>query len=104
MLVLGVAYKADVSDVRESPAFDIISYLSDQGAEVSIYDPHVSQITVGDELYTSISDPVSQASASDIVAVLTEHNIDFEKITESAPLVFDTRNVVTNSASHVHLL
>lgn len=93
ILVLGVAYKADVNDVRESPALDIIGLLEQRGADVSYNDPHVP--VVESEERTLISQAVSSEllGAQDCVIVVTDHSdYDWEFIAQNAQLVFDTRN------------
>jgi len=92
-LVLGVAYKTDVNDVRESPALDIIGLLEQRGADVSYNDPHVP--VVESEERTLISQAVSSEllGAQDCVIVVTDHSdYDWEFIAQNAQLVFDTRN------------
>ena len=93
ILVIGVAYKADVNDMRESPALKIIDLLSDEGAQVAYHDPHVPQLPkVGLQ-----SVPLTAEALRDLdaVAVVTAHSgIDWEMIAREAPLVIDFRNVV----------
>jgi UDP-N-acetyl-D-glucosamine dehydrogenase len=93
ILVLGVAYKPDVGDVRESPATLVIGHLRRRGAVVSFHDPHVDQITVGSETLTSV--PLDDATLGEVdcVALLTPHRVlDLDRIAGAARLVFDARN------------
>jgi UDP-N-acetyl-D-glucosamine dehydrogenase len=88
VLVLGVAYKEDISDVRESPALKLIRLLRNAGANVSFHDPHVSELT--EFGLTSVDlDP----GAHDCVVIVTAHtSIDYERLVDDAKLVVDLRN------------
>jgi UDP-N-acetyl-D-glucosamine dehydrogenase len=88
VLVLGVSYKADVSDTRESPALKLIELLRNAGADVSYHDPHVSELPK----YELTSQPLEPA-AYDCVTIVTAHSaIDYERLVEDANLVVDLRN------------
>ncbi len=98
VLVLGVAYKKNISDLRESPALDIIKLLQEKGAKVSFHDPHCPEIK--DDGHTPIqglpmhSVPLTDEAlkASDLVLVVTDHSgLDYERVLKVAPLVLDTR-------------
>lgn len=93
VLVIGVAYKANVNDMRESPALKIIDLLADEGAQVAYHDPHVPQLAkVG---LHSVPLDAELLNSVDAVAVVTAHDgIDWEMIAREAPLVVDFRNVV----------
>jgi UDP-N-acetyl-D-glucosamine dehydrogenase len=94
-LVLGAAFKPNVSDTRESPAIDVIGLLRDKGAEVSYYDPFVSAFEDEGWGLTSISDPIAAAQEADCVVIVTDHEgVDYEAIGRAAQLVFDTRNAL----------
>jgi UDP-N-acetyl-D-glucosamine dehydrogenase len=93
VLVVGAAYKPDVSDVRESPAVDILAELADWNATVSYHDPHVPTLDVGERTYESVPLTSDRLAASDCVVLVTDHSaLDVATIVETAPLVFDTRN------------
>src|SRR5688572_4759332 len=102
ILLLGVAYKKDIDDVRESPALSIIDRLRSKGAEVSYHDPFVSEIRFDDahteasgEPLTSITLTDEEVTKSDCVIIITDHSgIDYSRITKLAPLVVDTRNAL----------
>lgn len=95
VLVLGVAYKKDVSDVRESPALDIIHLLREKGAVVSYHDPHVASIRIEDERLHGESDLVSALANSDCVIIATDHSsYDWQLVRKHAPIVIDTRNAL----------
>ncbi len=88
VLVLGVAYKADIGDMRESPALKLIQLLRNAGADVSYHDPHVPEL--GEHGLRSV--PLEPA-AYDCVAIVTAHSsIDYERIVEEAHVVVDFRN------------
>jgi UDP-N-acetyl-D-glucosamine dehydrogenase len=95
LLILGVAYKPDVADTRESPALDIIGLLQAKGAIVEYYDPFVP--VLADEGWQLESEPdlLEAAEAADGVVVITNHSqIDYVQLAERAPFIFDTRNAV----------
>lgn len=106
ILVIGVAYKPDVSDVRESPAYDVMGLLADRGADVSFYDPFVSTFEVEGTTYESTPQDAENLGNADLVLVLTDHDtIDFDRIAIESDLVFDTRNAITaTDADHIHKL
>jgi len=95
ILVLGVAYKSNVSDVRESPALDVIRLLMEGGAKVSFHDPYVESIYLehSNENMRRVDDPISAAKFSDCVLVVTNHKIvDYHQICSVAKLIVDSRN------------
>jgi len=92
ILVLGVAYKADIDDVRESPALDVIDILRLRGAHVDFHDPHVSEIDMEGGAMRS-RDLDQGVKESDCVVVVTGHTgIDYPKVLAGARLLVDTRN------------
>jgi UDP-N-acetyl-D-glucosamine dehydrogenase len=95
VLVLGVAYKKDVSDVRESPALDIIHLLREKGARVTFHDPHVASIRIDGERLHGATDLTDALRTSDCVIIATDHSsYDWELVKQHAPLVIDTRNAL----------
>ena len=99
VLVLGVAYKRDIDDIRESPALDIIRLLEGQGARVSYHDPHVACFTEDGHEYRSVALTPEAVGAADCVMVVTDHSaIDYRMIKRQAKLVVDTRNVMPKEA------
>jgi len=90
--VLGVAYKKDVDDVRESPALDVMTLLNKLGARVTFSDPHVASVRIGDRPLAS--QPILPAcEEADCVVLLTDHSaFDYGTIAESSHLIVDTRN------------
>lgn len=101
LLVLGVAYKPNVADMRESPALDVIGLFKGKGAHVEYYDPYVATIEhEGWDLH-SVADPVESARRADCVVVVTDHaSIDYPAIARAARLVFDTRNAMGAAGVH----
>jgi UDP-N-acetyl-D-glucosamine dehydrogenase len=90
VLVLGVAYKADIGDMRESPALKLIELLQTAGADVSYHDPHVPRF---EEHGLSLSSVPLDPAAYDAVVIVTAHSgIDYSKLVEDAQLVVDFRN------------
>ena len=95
VLVLGVAYKADIDDYRESPALDIIELLRHRGAKVSYSDPHVPTIQIGFESMTSQNLTPEQLQQADCVVIATSHRaFDYEMVGEQSRLIIDTRNAL----------
>ena len=92
VLVLGLAYKAGVSDTRESPAHEILGLLSSRGAQVSIADPHVGYFP-GPWHRLTEEEAVHRAGEFDLVVLVTNHqDFDYEGLANNARLVLDTRN------------
>jgi UDP-N-acetyl-D-glucosamine dehydrogenase len=95
ILILGVAYKKDVSDLRESPALDIIHLLQEKGAHVDFHDPHVAQFHHDGMEMMSVPDLDTALAAADCVVVVTDHSVyDWNKIRQRVKLMVDTRNVL----------
>jgi UDP-N-acetyl-D-glucosamine dehydrogenase len=98
VLVIGVAYKADVNDMRESPALKVISLLLERDADVSYHDPHVPEIEPGhgvDVAMRSVELTDEALAGADAVVVVTAHSgIDWQRVADRAPLVVDFRNAV----------
>ncbi len=95
--VLGVAYKKNVNDVRESPALHVIKMLRDKGARVTYSDPYVPEVREDGVRLESV--PVREAleKGTDCVVLLTDHSdFDYAEIVHGAPLVVDTRNALRN--------
>jgi UDP-N-acetyl-D-glucosamine dehydrogenase len=109
VLVLGVAYKRDVDDPRESPAFRIMELLASRGAELSYHDPHIPQLPK--MRHYQVPDLASQLlspellSGQDCVVIVTDHSaVDYAQVARHAKLVVDTRNAtagVSGEKSHV---
>ena len=95
VLVLGVAYKADVSDTRESPALKLIELLRNAGANVAYHDPHVPELPK-----FGLSSQPLEADGYDCVTIVTAHSsVDYEKLVDDANLVVDFRNATGRNGS-----
>ena len=93
VLVLGVAYKENIDDVRESPALDIIEQLRDRGAEVRFHDPLVKSIDFDSGILDTVPLDAAELRETDCAVVITAHReIDFRAVLEAVPLLVDTRN------------
>ena len=103
VVVLGVAYKPDIDDVRESPALDVIGMLQNKGADVVYHDPYIPHIHHeydGWEM-DSVDDMLKAVKESDAVVIITNHkNYDYVSIVDAAPFVFDTRNALGKLAKN----
>ena len=98
--VLGVAYKRDIDDVRESPALDIIHLLKQRGAKVAYSDPWIPKINDHGILMQAMPEDKAVASA-DCVVIVTDHKkFDYRKIVKSARLIVDTRNALKGIKSN----
>ena len=99
VLVLGVAYKRDIEDIRESPALDIIRLLEGQGAKVTYFDPHVPRFREDGHEFRSVELTPERVAAVDCVMVVTDHSsVDYRMIKRNAKLVVDTRNAIPKEA------
>ena len=97
IMILGVAYKKNVSDCRESPALDVMRLLADKGAILSYNDPLVPTLRLGGSMLKSIDAAPAEIAKHDCVIILTDHSAyDIHEIVEAAKLVVDTRNATKN--------
>ena len=94
VLILGVAYKRDIDDMRESPALPIIEKLENLGAEVSFHDPHVNEMTFENgHKMTNVPLTEQVVTEADCVVIVTDHrSVDYRWIIERAKLIVDSRN------------
>ena len=102
ILIVGVAYKKDVGDTRESPAIDVIRMIVNEGGKILYHDPYVPELQIdGVESYTSQELTSNLVQNSDCIAIITDHtNIDYEWIVKHAVVVVDARN--TTKLVEVH--
>lgn len=96
VLVLGVAYKADIDDYRESPAIDVIEILQREGADVDFFDPYIPKFRAHGKEYVGIADISPEVISSyDIVFVAAAHtNVDYDMIEQNAKAIFDSKNAM----------
>ena len=105
ILILGVAYKRDIDDLRESPSLTIIELLRKRGASVEYNDPYIPYVGQGRKYTLNMaSTPIEKVSEFDCVVIATDHSqYDFDAITSQAQLVVDTRNA-TRSIQAPHII
>lgn len=95
VLVLGAAYKADIDDMRESPALDVIGLLKAKGARVQYHDPYVAQIHHDGWQMQSVTNLMDEVAQADCVVIITNHTqYDYSAIQRAASLIVDTRNAL----------
>lgn len=95
VLILGVAYKPDIDDLRESPALDVIHLLQEKGADVVYHDPFISHFNHEGLNMESVTDLMGEVAKADCVAIITNHSqYDYPAILASAQMVVDTRNAL----------
>jgi len=100
ILIVGLAYKADVEDTRESPAFAIISRLRVHGGEVSYFDPFVTEASLAHELGDAPPIPRVEWEAEtlatfDVAVIVTSHSgVDYQALASACPCIVDTRNAL----------
>jgi UDP-N-acetyl-D-glucosamine dehydrogenase len=105
ILILGVAYKPNISDMRESPALPLIDLLQRKGALVEYADPYVPVLRLEDRSTLDAVEPLEAASRADCVVVVTAHaDVDHEAVAGAARLVFDTRNALAADGLKVYRL
>jgi UDP-N-acetyl-D-glucosamine dehydrogenase len=98
--MLGVTYKADVADARESPALDLIHLLREKGVDVAYHDPYLPSIDVEDVHMESISLTDEAIQSADCVVITTGHSwYDWPRVVDNAALIVDTRNATRGVAS-----
>lgn len=101
LLILGVAYKADVSDVRESPVLSLIHQLREKGAEVDYNDPYIARLDVNGMSMASVALSAQSLCQADCVIIAVAHtSYDWEWVVANSRLVVDTRNATGGGASH----
>ncbi len=105
ILILGVAYKPNVKDVRESPALDIIGLLSGLGAEVSYHDPYVEHVQEHGLDLHSTALTAELLKLSDVVIIVSNHrDVDYSMVLEHASVVVDTRNAIRGLRGHARVV
>jgi UDP-N-acetyl-D-glucosamine dehydrogenase len=98
--LLGVAYKRDVNDLRESPALDVLELLSKGGATLSYSDPFVPELHHNGHTMSSIEVSAALSAAPDCIVICTDHSVfDYDALLASGVLIVDTRNALKNRPS-----
>jgi UDP-N-acetyl-D-glucosamine dehydrogenase len=101
ILLLGVAYKRDIDDVRESPALDVLRLLEADGAEVTYHDPHVPHVHEEGRKLSSVSLTDEALSSADVVVILTDHSaFDYTRILNCSGALVDARNATASVPGH----
>lgn len=96
IVVIGVAYKKNIDDIRESPALDVIRLLEERGAEVVYHDPFIPTFTENGRTRHGIDLSADELSGSDAAVIVTDHSaINYQFVADHAPLVVDTRNAMS---------
>jgi UDP-N-acetyl-D-glucosamine dehydrogenase len=106
ILAIGVSYKKDVSDTRESPALEVVKELMEKGATVAYSDPYVPRIETGGEVLVGVSLTAQLLRSMDCVAILTDHSaFDYSMIAAESSLILDCRNALKDfSGSNIIFL
>jgi UDP-N-acetyl-D-glucosamine dehydrogenase len=100
ILILGVAYKSNVSDMRESPALDVMRLLAEKGAELRYSDPHVQEIELDGRNHKSADLTDDLLGEVDLAVIITEHaGVDYERVVARCSRIFDTRNATRDVAT-----
>jgi len=95
VMVLGVTYKKDVNDLRDSPAIEIIKFLKRKKINVSYFDPYIPKFEIGTLRFSSVKPEAALLKKQDLVIIITDHSsVNYKKIADNSSLVFDTRNVI----------
>jgi UDP-N-acetyl-D-glucosamine dehydrogenase len=93
IVVVGIAYKRDIDDVRESPALDIIRLLASHGADVAYHDPHIPVVVEDGHELRSVALTRKEVENADAVVIVTDHRaVDYQVLVDQASLIVDTRN------------
>lgn len=106
ILFLGVAYKKDVADLRESPALEIIKKLEEEKAIISYHDPYISKFINNGKEYKSLKElAADEIKEKDIIIITTAHTkVDYEMVVKNAKAIFDVRNVIKDDIEKVERL
>lgn len=103
VLVLGVAYKKDIDDYRESPVLPILDKLTKFGAEWAVVDPFISKFKLNDEFVETVEATDEKLKTSDLVLIATDHSkFNYERIIDKSKAVLDTRNVLNGNRTRNH--
>lgn len=106
VLILGVAYKKNVADLRESPALEVIRKLEEEGAIISYYDPYIPEFTNNRKEYKSLKElTAEEIKEKDIVIINTAHtSVDYKIVVKNAKAIFDTRNAIKDNSENLEKL
>jgi UDP-N-acetyl-D-glucosamine dehydrogenase len=103
VLVLGVAFKRDIDDIRESPSLDVLRLLERDGAHVKYHDPYVPQVSLDGTQLKSVPLTKTELGRADLVVILTDHTcVDYNQVVAHSNLIFDARNATGKVPSGRH--
>jgi UDP-N-acetyl-D-glucosamine dehydrogenase len=103
VLCLGVAYKKDIDDWRESPAMEVMELLVVQGAKVSFYDPYVAEVKIKSEVFKTAPNLAVALESADLVVITTEHsNVDYQLVIDKSKAILDTRGITRKLSDPQH--
>ena len=103
VLVLGVAFKRDIDDIRESPSLDVLRLLERDGAHVKYHDPYVPQVSLDGTQLKSVPLTKAELGRADLVVILTDHTcVDYNQVVAHSNLIFDARNATGKVRSGRH--
>src|SRR5690242_3399190 len=98
VLVIGVAYKPDIDDIRESPALDVMRLLEQQGADVVFHDPHISSYREDGHAKSGVDMTPAELQRADAVVIVTNHRtVDYQMLMDNASLIVDSRNAMAKT-------
>ncbi len=105
ILIIGMAYKKDINDIRESPSINVAKKLLIKGAEIVYHDPYVPKVDILNTKYYSEDLSSDLIKNSDLVLILTDHShIDFDMVSKYANLIYDSRNVTNDKYNNIFKL
>lgn len=106
ILLLGVAYKKDINDLRESPALEVIKKLEEENVIISYYDPYIPEFENNGKKYKSLKKlTVKELKEKDIIVITTAHTaVDYKVVAQNAKAIFDTRNIIKSDSRKVERL
>ncbi|MDD4879139.1 MAG: nucleotide sugar dehydrogenase [Candidatus Omnitrophica bacterium] len=101
ILILGLSYKKDVTDTRESPAYEVMEKLKERGAVISYYDPFVPSAVLNGHKMRSIKLTGPELKGKDCAVIVTDHsNVDYDFIVKNSKFILDTRNALRNTKTN----
>ncbi len=101
ILLLGAAYKSNVSDMRESPAIEVAEGLLLKGARLDYHDPHVPEFHLGSHVLKSVDLSDEVLENADLIVIVTDHDaVDYDRVVAKAQRIFDTRNATAKVTQH----
>ena len=106
VLLLGIAYKKDIDDLRESPVLEVVKKLEEEGAIISYYDPYIPEFTKNGKEYKSLKElTAKEIKEKDVIIITTAHSkVDYDLVAKNANAIFDTRNAIKSNSENVERL